>query len=43
LVTPVAIGRGHHLFEAIDTGAALNLIDVRPFKSGVVLLTYIPK
>jgi dihydrofolate reductase len=42
LVTPVAIGRGQHLFEDIDDAPALRLLDVKPFKSGVVLLTYAP-
>ena len=42
LVTPVARGRGQHLFEDIDAAPALKLVDVRPFKSGVVLLTYAP-
>ncbi|HEX4219998.1 MAG TPA: dihydrofolate reductase family protein [Acidimicrobiales bacterium] len=42
LVTPVATGRGHHLFEDIDGAPALKLLDAKPFKSGVVLLTYAP-
>jgi len=42
LVTPVAVGRGQHLFEEIDGAPALKLLDVRPFRSGVVLLTYTP-
>ena len=42
LVTPVAAGRGQHLFEEIDGAPALELLDVRPFRSGVVLLTYAP-
>jgi dihydrofolate reductase len=42
LVTPVAIGRGQHMFESIDTGPALNLVDVTRFSSGVVILTYTP-
>jgi dihydrofolate reductase len=42
LVTPVARGRGRHLFEDIDTDPALRLLESRTFKSGVVLLTYAP-
>jgi len=42
LVTPVATGRGRHLFEDIDGAPAMRLLDVKPFKSGVVLLTYTP-
>lgn len=42
LVTPVATGRGRHLFEDIDGAPALRLLDVTPFRSGVVLLTYTP-
>ena len=42
LVTPVAIGRGKHLFEHIDTAPALNLVDVTRFSNGVVILTYTP-
>jgi dihydrofolate reductase len=42
LVTPVAIGRGQHMFEAIDTAPALNLVDVTRFSNGVVILAYTP-
>ena len=42
LVTPVAIGRGQHMFEDIDTAPALKLVDVTRFSSGVVILTYTP-
>lgn len=42
LVTPVAIGRGQHMFEDIDTAPALNLVDVTRFTNGVVILTYTP-
>jgi dihydrofolate reductase len=42
LVTPVATGRGQHLFEDIDGAPALKLLDVKPFRSGVVLLIYTP-
>jgi dihydrofolate reductase len=42
LITPVAVGRGQHLFECIDTAPALSLADVRRFGNGVVILTYTP-
>ena len=43
LITPVAIGRGQHLFECIDTAPGLNLVDVTRFSNGVVILVYTPK
>ena len=43
LVTPVAVGRGQHLFESIDTAPALNLADVTRFSNGVVILVYTPR
>jgi len=42
LITPVAVGRGQHMFEAIENGPALNLVDVTRFDNGVVILTYTP-
>jgi dihydrofolate reductase len=42
LLTPVARGRGRHLFEDIETAPSLELLEVRSFKSGVVLLRYAP-
>ncbi len=42
LISPVAIGRGQHLFEDIDTAPALNLVDVTRFSNGVVVLVYTP-
>jgi dihydrofolate reductase len=42
LLTPVAIGAGQHLFESIQGGPRLNLIDLERFKSGVVRLVYAP-
>jgi len=42
LVTPVAVGRGRHLFEDIDTAPSLHLVDVARFASGVVKLVYSP-
>jgi dihydrofolate reductase len=43
LMTPVAVGRGQHMFEAIEGGPALNLVDVTRFSNGVVILTYTPR
>ena len=42
LMTPVAVGRGQHMFEAIENGPALHLLDVTQFSNGVVILTYTP-
>ena len=42
-LTPVAIGKGQHLFESIDTAPHLRLVDLRRFDSGVVILVYAPK
>jgi dihydrofolate reductase len=43
LLTPVAVGRGQHLFDDIDTAQSLNLVDVTRFNNGVVRLIYTPK
>jgi len=42
-LTPVAIGKGTHLFESVDTAPHLRLVDVRRLDSGVVILVYAPK
>ena len=42
LMTPVAVGRGQHMFEAIEGGPALHLVDVTRFSNGVVILVYTP-
>lgn len=42
LLTPVAVGRGHHLFEALDQSPQLTLVDVTRFSSGVLVLVYVP-
>ena len=42
LMTPVAVGRGQHMFDAIENCPALNLVDVTQFSNGVVILTYTP-
>jgi dihydrofolate reductase len=43
LLTPVAVGRGRHLFEHLDDEPQLDLIDVTRFSNGVVVLVYAPK
>ena len=43
LLTPVAVGKGQHLFEDIESAPSLNLIDVTRHSNGVVILTYTPK
>jgi len=43
LVTPVAIGKGQHLFEDIEFAPHLNLVDVTRFNNGVVILKYTPQ
>ncbi|HEY1990689.1 MAG TPA: dihydrofolate reductase family protein [Acidimicrobiales bacterium] len=40
MVCPVALGRGHSLFEDLKDRIALRLVQVRTFDSGNVLLTY---
>jgi dihydrofolate reductase len=42
LLAPVAVGRGQHLFESIETAPALRLADVTRMASGVVRLVYTP-
>ena len=42
LITPVAVGRGRHLFEGIDTAPALKLVEVVRFSNDVLLLIYSP-
>lgn len=42
LFTPVAVGRGQHLFEEIENAPALHLADVTRFNNGVLLLVYTP-
>lgn len=43
LLTPVAVGKGQHLFEDIESAPSLNLVDVTQHSNGVVILTYTPK
>lgn len=43
LLTPVAVGRGQHLFEDIDIPPQLTLVDVTRFKNGVLVLVYAPR
>lgn len=42
-LTPVAVGRGQHLFAGLETGPHLRLVDITRFASGVVVLVYSPK
>jgi dihydrofolate reductase len=42
LLTPVAVGKGTHLFEEIDAAPALTLADVTQFSNGVLVLVYTP-
>jgi dihydrofolate reductase len=42
LLTPVAVGRGQHMFEHIDGAPALQLADVTRFSNGVLVLVYTP-
>jgi len=42
LLTPVAVGKGQHLFEEIESAPPLNLVDVTQHNNGVVILTYTP-
>jgi dihydrofolate reductase len=42
-LTPVAIGKGKHLFESIDTAPHLRLVDVTRLDSGLLILVYAPK
>jgi dihydrofolate reductase len=42
-ITPVAVGRGQHLFESIESGPHLALRDITRFNSGVIVLVYAPK
>src|SRR5205823_13739064 len=43
LVTPVAVGKGQRLFEAIDSAPQLNRVGMTTFSNGVVILIYAPK
>jgi dihydrofolate reductase len=43
MIDPVAIGNGTPLFQNISKTLNLNLTGVKAFKSGVVLLTYVPQ
>lgn len=41
-VYPAVVGGGRRLFEADDRVRPLELLEARPFRSGVVLLRYAP-
>ena len=43
MIDPVAIGSGTPLFQNISQTLNLNLTGVKAFKSGVVLLSYVPQ
>lgn len=43
LLTPVAAGSGHHLFEEVPGAAPLSLADIRRFASGELILVYTPQ
>ena len=40
MVFPIVLGEGKRLFDGVSDAVALNLVDVRPLKSGTVILTY---
>lgn len=42
MIDPVAIGKGTPLFNNLKRNLALKLTDTKVFKSGVILLSYIP-
>ncbi len=42
LLTPVAVGKGRHMFEELEGAPRLSLAEARPLRSGVVLLVYKP-
>jgi dihydrofolate reductase len=42
-LTPVAVGKGKHLFADIDTAPHLALVNVTQCDSGVIVLVYAPK
>ena len=42
MVNPILLGRGKPLFKDSDNQVRLNLVSVRPFDSGNVLLSYQP-
>jgi dihydrofolate reductase len=42
VVNPVVFGEGTSLFKGLSEKAALRLVDTRRFKSGAIMLTYVP-
>jgi dihydrofolate reductase len=42
LLTPVAVGRGQHMFADLDGSPQLTLVDVTRFSNGVLVLVYVP-
>lgn len=37
---PIVLGEGKRLFEGVGDATTLNLVDVKPLKSGTLILTY---
>lgn len=42
-IYPVVVGHGRRLFQDATDVPELDLVDTKPFRSGIVLLTYQPK
>lgn len=42
MVNPIVVGSGKRLFQESGDMTTLRLVDTKPFKSGVVVLTYAP-
>lgn len=42
MISPIVIGQGRPLFETLNERASLDLLRVRQFESGNMLLTYRP-
>jgi dihydrofolate reductase len=42
LVHPIVRGSGEYIFKNASDLPALKLVDTRPFRSGIVMLTYQP-
>ena len=42
MVFPIVLGSGKRLFKNADEAKILRLAEVKPFKTGVVVLTYLP-
>ena len=42
-VCPVVVGSGEHLFKSATDVPALKLVETKPFKTGVIILSYQPE